>query len=176
LYVITQRFSPYFASMPCKQTKAVLMILKILLPLLLICSFSTISASEGPHKRWYTEEQVAQGAPLFAKFCAECHGKQAASTTEWRKQDAEGYYPPPPLNGTAHTWHHQLPLLQRTIQEGGAKFGGKMPPFADKLTAAEVDAIIAWFQSLWSEKIYKAWSGQGISRIQQPAFMDKLPR
>ena len=127
-------------------------------------------------QRWYTQEQVARGGPLFAKFCAECHGARAASTPEWREPDAEGYYPPPPLNGTAHTWHHQLPLLRRTILEGGVKFGGKMPSFAGKLNAEEIDAIIAWFQSLWPDKIYAAWSGSGIKRMPQPEFMKDLPR
>jgi mono/diheme cytochrome c family protein len=152
------------------------MIIKRLLLLLLVSTHFTATAGEHPQNRWYTQEQVAQGAPLYAKFCAECHGPKAASTTEWRKQDAEGYYPAPPLNGTAHTWHHQLPLLQRTIREGGAKFGGKMPPFADKLNAAEVDAIIAWFQSLWPEKTYTTWSGRSMSHVPQPDFMKNLPK
>ncbi len=152
------------------------MTIKRLLLLLLVSAHFTATAGAPSQKRWYTPEQVAQGAPLYAKFCAECHGPKAASTSEWRKQDTEGYYPPPPLNGTAHAWHHQLPLLQRTIQEGGAKFGGKMPPFADKLNTTEIDAIIAWFQSLWPEKIYSTWSGRNMSRVPQPDFMKELPK
>ncbi|MCF6282150.1 MAG: cytochrome c [Candidatus Polarisedimenticolaceae bacterium] len=152
------------------------MMLKTLFLLLLTYTLSTASADQSNQKRWYSTEQVTQGEQLFAKFCAECHGERAASTTEWRKQNAEGYYPPPPLNGSAHTWHHSLPLLQRTIQEGGAKFGGQMPPFADKLNAAEIDAIIAWFQSLWPDKTYASWSGRGISKVPQPDFMKNLPR
>lgn len=125
-------------------------------------------------KRWYTADQVAQGKVLFAEHCAGCHGKKAESTPQWRKPDANGNFPPPPLNGTAHTWHHSLPLLRRTLREGGAKLGGKMPPFEKKLSPAEIDAIIAWFQSLWPEEIYARWSGVGVPRIPLPDFLKNL--
>jgi len=64
---------------------------------------------------------------------------------------------PMPLNGTAHAWHHPLPVLRRTIQQGGARLGGRMPAFGDQLGTDEVDAVIAWFQSLWPSEIYAAW-------------------
>lgn len=32
-----------------------------------------------------------------------------------------------------------------------------MPPFADVLTDAEIDVVIAWFQSHWPDRIYAAW-------------------
>ncbi|HEC16393.1 MAG TPA: cytochrome c [Sedimenticola sp.] len=122
-------------------------------------------------KRWYTPEQVAQGKALFARHCSECHGKNAASTPEWRKPGPDGHFPPPPLNGTAHTWHHPLPLLRRTIREGGIRLGGKMPGFQEKLSAAQIDAVIAWFQSLWPDNIYALWSGMRSPTASQPAFI-----
>ena len=146
--------------------------------ILLWSAFSSAMADEiNPvEKRWYSQQQVNMGAPLYAKYCAECHGVRAEATPYWRQQDAEGYFPPPPLNGTAHAWHHQLPLLRKTIREGGAQFGGKMPPFKDKLTAEEVDAIIAWFQSLWPDTVYATWRGFGKPMISQPPFLQQLPR
>lgn len=111
----------------------------------------------GTGKRWYTERQVAQGREIFIRHCAVCHGKDAAATPNWRRPDAAGNYPPPPLNGSAHTWHHPLPVLRETIQQGGAPLGGVMPGFAGKLSEQETDAVIAWFQSLWSDEIYQAW-------------------
>ena len=66
--------------------------------------------------RWYTHEQVSRGKPLFAQHCAVCHGEWGQGLAEdWRKTDASGHYPPPPLNGTAHTWHHPTEVLLRTI-------------------------------------------------------------
>lgn len=32
-----------------------------------------------------------------------------------------------------------------------------MPAFADKLSPQEIDAILAWAQSHWSDKIYAIW-------------------
>ena len=92
--------------------------------------------------------------------CASCHGQNAEATPNWKQTDANGNYPPPPLNGSAHTWHHDLNLLRRTIREGGAKVGGQMPGFEGSLSASEIDSIIAFFQSKWPDEIYQRWSGR----------------
>lgn len=108
--------------------------------------------------RWYTAEQVAQGEVLFATHCASCHGEQAQGLAEdWRKTDANGNYPPPPLNGSAHAWHHALVVLEDTIAAGGADLGGVMPGFAETLSKDEAQVTIAYFQSLWSDDIYARW-------------------
>ncbi len=49
-----------------------------------------------------------------------------------------------------------------------------MPPFNDKLSSDEIDAVIAWFQSLWPDEIYRVWSGEGQPRISQPPILRKL--
>jgi mono/diheme cytochrome c family protein len=109
-------------------------------------------------ERWYTREQVMRGNVLFQANCAVCHKPDASSTPNWREPDAQGKYPPPPLNGTAHTWHHPLSILRRTVRNGGVPLGGAMPGFADKLKPDEIDDILAWVQSHWSDKIYGTWS------------------
>lgn len=110
--------------------------------------------------RWYTGQQVAQGAQLYLAHCAVCHGPEAASTPQWRTPGADGHYPPPPLNGSAHTWHHPLSQLRRTVREGGIALGGVMPPFQEVLEAQQVDAILAWIQSLWLDSIYQQWEAR----------------
>ncbi len=138
---------------------------KLLIPLLLSslsltgCEKSTDEVKvEG---RWYTQSQVDTGRQLFADNCAECHGKDAQGTANWKETLADGSYPAPPLNGTAHAWHHALSALRRSITNGGIPLGGKMPPFKDKLNEHEMDAVIAYFQSKWDDKIYAAWSKRG---------------
>ncbi len=111
--------------------------------------------------RWYTQSQVDSGRVLFEKNCAACHGKNAQGTFKWRQPLADGSYPPPPLNGTAHTWHHSLKMLKRTIDYGGIPLGGKMPAFKGKLSESEKEAVIAFFQSFWSKEIYDAWVKRG---------------
>ncbi len=110
-----------------------------------------------PVPRWYTQEQVERGYALFQKNCAECHKPDASGDPNWKQVDAEGKLPPPPLNGTAHAWHHPLPLLRRIVRTGGVPMGGTMPSFKDKLQPDEIDAILAWVQSHWSDEIYATW-------------------
>lgn len=111
--------------------------------------------------RWYTPSQLELGQQVFADNCAQCHGVEAEGTEEWMKPLPNGHYPPPPLNGTAHAWHHPLQGLKASIREGGARFGGVMPGFGDRLTEAEQEAAIAFFQSKWSDDIYKMWLDRG---------------
>ncbi len=122
----------------------------------------------GAEKRWYSAHQITQGKRLYTEHCAKCHGENAEATPDWRKSDTNGLYPPPPLNGTAHAWHHPLPQLRLSIRHGGARFGGKMPPFDDTLSATEIDSIIAWFQSLWPDETYHRWATGGASQISKP--------
>ncbi len=143
---------------------------KIALTLVFFSTLLTIGkagvpATKGAGERWYSSAQVAQGQLLYRTHCAPCHGAHAEATPDWRQPDANGLYPPPPLNGTAHTWHHPLPQLRLTIRHGGASFGGKMPPFKAILSASEIDSIIAWFQSLWPDEIYRQWATRGQSQI-----------
>ena len=143
------------------------------LPFILISSILTIGLvstiwAEQPKQRWYTDNQVTQGKILYTEHCSKCHGENAEATPDWRKSDAKGNYPPPPLNGTAHSWHHPLPLLRLTIRNGGANIGGTMPPFDDKLSAKEIDSIIAWFQSLWPDEAYNRWISRRASQISKP--------
>lgn len=107
--------------------------------------------------RWYTAAQVEAGAPLYQTYCAVCHAADGSATAEWRTPDANGNYPPPPLNGTAHTWHHPLEQLDTVIANGGGAYGGVMPGFSAVLSRDDRLAVVAWFQSLWPDEIYARW-------------------
>ena len=110
--------------------------------------------------RWYTYSQIAQGRRVFQNNCATCHGQQAQGTLNWRKPLADGSYPPPPLDGSAHAWHHSLRALKQTIHQGNIALGGKMPAFKEVLTDAEIEAAIAYFQSKWNAEIYQVWANR----------------
>ncbi len=105
-------------------------------------------------QRWYSQQQVDEGGKLFAGYCASCHGPRAEGTEQWKKPDAQGMYPPPPLNGTAHAWHHPYPQLLRTIREGTQ---GNMPGWQAQLSDAQISAVIAHFQSYWPDRGYQLW-------------------
>jgi len=108
--------------------------------------------------RWYTQVQVERGRELFQAHCSACHGQQAQATSEWRTPGADGNYPPPPLNGSAHAWHHPLPVLARVIEQGGIPHGGVMPGFSETLDRDQIRETIAFFQSFWPDEIYSRWS------------------
>lgn len=131
--------------------------LKLLIAAFMLITGQVIAAEQ---ERWYSEDQVTQGEQLFRQNCASCHGQNAEATPSWKQTDTDGNFPPPPLNGTAHAWHHDLNLLRRTIREGGQELGGVMPGFEDKLNAAQIDSVIAFFQSKWPDDIYQRWAGR----------------
>ena len=108
--------------------------------------------------RWYSAEQQKLGNTVFQKNCSVCHGNKAQATPNWKQTNANGQYPPPPLNGSAHAWHHSLDTLRRSVREGGQKIGGLMPSFEKTLSAYERDNAIAYFQSQWSDELYDKWS------------------
>lgn len=123
-----------------------------------VLGFSFVATSgDTIASRWYSKQQVEQGRTLYLTHCATCHGQQAEGTAEWRKTDSNGDYPPPPLNGTAHAWHHSLSVLERSIALGGVPNGGVMPGFAETLSSQDIQATIAFIQTFWSDEIYARW-------------------
>ena len=100
---------------------------------------------------------ITRGAKLFQENCASCHGDKGQGHPTWQQPGADGKYFAPPLNGTGHAWHHPAAALKQTIKQGTLARGGSMPAWGEKLSDAEIDAIIAWFQSQWPDEIYAAW-------------------
>ena len=138
----------------------VLLIIPFLL-LLSACSDEQVAKLD-TSERWYSNADVQIGKKTFTNNCAVCHGEKAQGLVkDWKQTLADGSYPAPPLNGSAHAWHHPLKILLRTTQNGGIPLGGTMPGFKDKLSQSEQLTAIAYFQSLWSDKIYQAWLERG---------------
>lgn len=107
--------------------------------------------------RWYSDEQAATGLKIYAMFCASCHGPTGAATSDWKTPNADGNYPPPPLDGSAHSWHHSLAILDKVITDGGAPIGGVMPAWGNVLNADQRLQVIAGFQSFWPDEVYRVW-------------------
>lgn len=107
-------------------------------------------------RRGLTRERIERGAALYATNCAACHGARGEGPPNWHRPGPDGKYPPP-LDGSAHAWHHSRAALKRTIQDGTAKIGGGMPAWKDKLSDADIEAIIDWMIAAWPDEIYAAW-------------------
>ena len=102
----------------------------------------------------------SEGNKLYQKNCASCHGQQGEGAKNWRSPDAQGKNQPPPLNGTGHAWHHSPKALTLVINNGTAKIGGNMPAWKDKLSNREIQLILTWITSQWSDEIYTTWYNQ----------------
>jgi mono/diheme cytochrome c family protein len=97
---------------------------------------------------------IAIGKDVFEANCVVCHGQEARGlVSNWKVKGADGKYPAPPLNGTAHAWHHSPAQLLKTINEGGIKMGGQMPDFEKALTGDEKQAALDYIFSLWPSEI-----------------------
>jgi mono/diheme cytochrome c family protein len=113
--------------------------------------------------RWYTNAQLIRGKKVFKANCAVCHGDNGQGLVkDWKKADANGEFPAPPINGSAHAWHHSKELLLRTINNGGIPLGGTMPAFKDTLSEKEKIAVLAHVMNLWPDKIYRDWAQRNL--------------
>ena len=122
-------------------------------------SVSSSSTGQMP-KRQYDEKQLQAGKKLFIENCAQCHGGNAQGAPNWHQRNSDGTFPPPPLNGTGHAWHHSLAVLFDMIHNGSKPGEGNMPAWKDKLDRKQIELVIQWFQSLWPDPLYAAWYEQ----------------
>lgn len=100
--------------------------------------------------------KIKRGEAVYRANCASCHGANGEATPGWRTPSPEGRYPPPPLDGSAHAWHHSTETLEKMIREGSPGPGG-MPPWDGKLTNQQIDDVIVWIKSLWPDDVYEIW-------------------
>ena len=122
-------------------------------------SVSVSSTGQAP-QRQYDQQVLAAGKKVFETNCAKCHGDNAQGAKNWHQRNADGTFPPPPLNGTGHAWHHSISVLTDMIRNGSKPGEGNMPAWKDKLSAQEIDSVIQYFQSLWPDPVYAAWYEQ----------------
>jgi mono/diheme cytochrome c family protein len=101
-------------------------------------------------------EKIKRGEAVYRANCASCHGPNGEATSGWRTPGPDGRYPPPPLDGSAHAWHHSTETLEKMIREGSPGPGG-MPPWDGKLTNQQIDDVIVWIKSLWADDVYDIW-------------------
>lgn len=86
-----------------------------------------------------------RGRVLYEAHCESCHG----GATGGSLRDI-----PPPHNANGHTWHHaDQQLIDMTLS--GIPFSledVRMPAFKGKLTEDEVEAILAYIKTWWTEE------------------------
>ncbi len=100
---------------------------------------------------------VLRGRQVYLTNCAVCHGPNAEGAPNWQRPDDRGNLPPPPHDDSGHTWRHSDQQLRDVIVNGLRDRFNKtpeltMPRFQGKLDDEEVQAVLAYFKSLWSDE------------------------
>ena len=85
-------------------------------------------------------ENIAKRADLYAINCQECHG-------DLKGRGGSGA---PPHNQYGHTWHHPDAQLRDWVINGKLGFS-QMPAFKNTLTDPEVDAVLSYIKTSWTE-------------------------
>lgn len=93
--------------------------------------------------------QVALGAELYQEHCASCHRPDLSGDPDWKTPNDDGSYPPPPHDSSGHTWHHSDQLLLEIIRDGSNSPQSAMPAFGDRLTDADISAILEFIKTSW---------------------------
>lgn len=103
-------------------------------------------------------ETIAAGARVYAAHCASCHGAKLEGQPNWREKLPSGRFPAPPHDDSGHTWEHSDRWLFHVVERGFVPpyahqgYESDMPGFKDKLSDAEIRAVLAYIKSRWSEE------------------------
>lgn len=97
------------------------------------------------------------GQEIYAQNCTACHGANGEGQfpDNPRARDASGRYGAPPHDDTGHTWHHDDDLLYQIVREGGMgnpEDFNLMPAFGDRLSDVEIEAVIFYIKTFWTEE------------------------
>lgn len=97
-----------------------------------------------------SETLAAEGKIIYDQHCAGCHGQDAVGENPDNiyEQDAQGNFVAPPLNGTAHSWHHTDEDLVDSILNGSER-NPRMRAFEDTLTRDDAVAAVEYIKSFW---------------------------
>jgi mono/diheme cytochrome c family protein len=119
---------------------------------------SASSADSAPPNRYQEVHQIARGQAVYTQHCLACHGTEGKGLPgDWRIRDVAGRFPPPPLDDSAHAWHHPTAVLLEVVREGSPGGQGNMPAWKDTLSEQKMQDVVAYIKSLWSDEVYQLW-------------------
>lgn len=110
---------------------------------------------------FHAAPDIEGGRAVYVAKCATCHGANLEGQPNWQSPNEDSTYPAPPHDETGHTWHHGDTMLLDYIRRGGqavlddmgVAFSSGMPGFGDKLTEDDIEAVLAYIQSTWPDRI-----------------------
>lgn len=107
--------------------------------------------------------QVARGAAVYSRYCAQCHGADLQGEENWQVRKSDGTLPAPPHDMTGHTWHHSDKQNFAYVKYGAASLGDAaagfksgMPLFDGTLNDGEIWDVLAFIKSSWPDEIHRS--------------------
>ncbi len=139
------------------------MVTRCLCTLLAVMATISLTSGCGSNDRSFTSfvanssDPVERGGRIYGTYCAACHGESGEGQPHWNIPKSDGTLPPPPLNGSGHTWHHGDGTLYKQVKLGGdyldlPGFKSGMPAFGDQLSHQDIVDVLAYVKSLWGDQ------------------------
>ena len=99
---------------------------------------------------WADNNVIEKGRVLFEENCQDCHGERGVGEKpdDMYAKDDFGFVAPP-LNDSAHGWHHSDQGIVETILNGSSR-NERMIAWKDILTRGDAENLVAYIKSLWS--------------------------
>lgn len=105
--------------------------------------------------------EVARGEALFRQYCQECHGPGAQGENPLSPMGGGkpgGGYLAPALNARGHAHHHPPDVLFGYLRDGSPAADSPMRGFKDRLTEADMRAVLGYVWSLWPEPMQRGYA------------------
>ena len=99
-----------------------------------------------------TADRIEAGRKLFEENCQACHGVNGVGERpdDMYATDENGLYVAPPLDDSAHGWHHSDDQLIETILDGSPR-NERMAAWKElDISREDAEDIVAYIKSLWS--------------------------
>lgn len=109
-----------------------------------------------------TPQLVAAGRKTYEQYCQACHGKNGIGERPKQMYAEDQYgFVAPPLDNSAHGWHHTDANLLHTILNGSSR-NPRMLPFKDIISKEDAKDAVAYIKSLWN---FRSLACQGVRHM-----------
>ena len=102
-------------------------------------------------------DRLDRGRESYDKNCASCHGNDAVGDNRVINSNGKRYQAPP-LNGTAHAWHHSPVHLFSYVKNGSPDKLSPMLGFQDQLKDEEIQEIFAYLYNMWPDRVKRRYA------------------
>lgn len=109
-----------------------------------------------------TPQLIAKGHKIYERYCQACHGENGVGERPKNMYAEDQYgFVAPPLDNSAHGWHHTDANLLQTILNGSSR-NPRMLPFKDIISREDAKDTVAYIKSLWN---FRSLACQGIRHM-----------